>query len=637
MDINSTLIYFVCFLAIFLLILACGLLRNIFIRARVEEELQVKNEEITAFYEEIAASEDELKKNFQELMEKQEELYRSEQRYRIVAESTMDIIWEGDLVNKRRIFSDKLYDVLGYKASEMEPLNEWFNIVHPKDIEGVKRDIQKQIDEKIDVKVFEYRVRSKDGIYKWIRSNTRCEFDEQGRAVTVFGAFTDITELKAQQQKIKNLAYFDAVTGLPNRVMLRDLVAEEINKCKNINSKFALLFIDLDDFKLINDSYGHIAGDKLLMEVGRRFKKLQNENMMAFRLGGDEFIILIKAVSSKEDVEIYCKALYATLDEPILIDRNMFCVTHSTGIVLYPESGLSFDELLKNADTAMYKSKEYGKSTYTFYHRTMGELAIERIKMQSDLHKALENNEFVLYYQPIVEVTKGNVRGFEALIRWMHPEKGLIFPDKFINVAEESGMIIEMGKWVILSACKYAKSFYDRGFTNLYVSVNVSTIQVIQRDFTDFVLNTLESIGLPPELLLIEITESVLMESMDLVIGKLKKLKDNNVKIALDDFGCGYSSLKYLKMLPINTVKIDKSFIDDVKSKDDAGVMAGTIIILAKQLGLTVIGEGVEEREQLSYLEKHGCEMFQGYLACKPVPEIEIDNLLSKRQTCMFA
>ncbi|MBC8059777.1 MAG: EAL domain-containing protein [Clostridiaceae bacterium] len=630
MKIYNVLIYFVIALIFSLLILIYILLRNIQLRTRAEKELRMKNEELTAIYEENIASDEELKENIHELIQKQEELGRSGDRYRIVAESTMDIIWEGDLINKKRFFSEKVYDILGYKSWELEDLDLWFTIIHPEDLEWVKEGIKHQVDEKIALKTFEYRVKCKTGNYKWLLSNTKCEFDENGRGTAVFGAFTDISELKEQQQKINNLAYYDSVTGLPNRVRLREVVSDEIENCAEINSKFALIFMDLDNFKYINDSYGHMTGDKLLLETGKRLVRILNENMTAFKLGGDEFIILIKASPLKEEVEVYSKALLESLASPISIDGDMFHVTHSSGIVFYPENGLSFDELLKNADTAMYKSKESGKNTYTFYHRVMGNLAMEKIKMQANLEIALENKEFLLYYQPIIDVALGKITGFEALIRWIHPKNGFIFPDRFIGAAEESGIIIQIGKWVIISACKYAKSIYDSGFRNFYISVNVSALQIMQKDFTDFVLSTIEDIGLPAELILIEITESVLVESMDLVIAKLNILKDNNIKIALDDFGCGYSSLTYMRMLPINTIKIDKSFIDDIKSEDDVKSLTGNIILLAKQLGLNVIGEGVETQEQLDYLKRHGCDMFQGYLVSKPVPAVEIDNLLKR-------
>lgn len=621
MENYSVLIYFVISLILFLLILVIVLLRNIHLRTMAEKKLKMRNEEVTSIYEEMASSDKELKENL-------DQLRRSEQRYKIVAESTMDIIWEGDLINQKRYFSEKLYDILGYTTLEMGPFKAWFDIIHPEDIIRVKHLIKKQIDEKTAVECFEYRVKSKDGSYKWLRSNTKCEFDENGTATSVFGAFTDITNLKNQKKKINNLAYYDTVTGLPNRSKLRDIVTEEIEKCLISNNKFALFFMDLDNFKFINDSYGHTVGDKLLLYVGKRLNQLKDKNIIAFRLGGDEFVILLKNTQGEEAVELYAKTLLESLANPIFINENIFCITHSSGIVFYPYNGSSFEELLKNADTAMYKSKASGKSTHTFYNKTMGDDALKKVKMQQNLHKAIENKEFVLYYQPILDVKQGGIRGFEALIRWVSPENGLILPDKFIKAAEENGSIIQIGSWVIVSACKYAKSIYDNGFTSFYVSVNVSTLQLLQNDFTDFVLSTLKNTKLPPELLLIEITETVLMESMDLVIEKLEILRNYNIKIALDDFGCGYSSLTYLKMLPINMIKIDKSFIDDIKFEDDVKSMSGTIILLAKQLGLIVIGEGVETSDQLNYLKKHGCDLFQGYLASKPVPEVEINKLL---------
>jgi diguanylate cyclase (GGDEF)-like protein/PAS domain S-box-containing protein len=344
------------------------LIRNINLRTEAEKELNIKNEELTAIYEEMALYDEKLKVKLNELIEKQEQLMKSEQRYRIVAESTMDIIWEGDLVNKKRFFSDKLFDILGYKSWEMEPLDAWFDIVHPDDISRVQKSIEQQIRQNIAVEAFEYRVKAKDGNYKWLRSNTKCEFDKSGAATAVFGAFTDITKLKDQQEKINHLAYYDSVTGLPNRVKLHQVVNEEIEKCDKLNDKFALLFMDLDNFKFVNDTYGHTAGDKLLVYVGKRLREIAIKNMMAFRLGGDEFIVLIKGALNKQVVELFCKSLFDSLSSPIFINDNQFHITSSSGIVIYPDNGSSFEELLKNADTAMYKSKESGKNTHTFYN-----------------------------------------------------------------------------------------------------------------------------------------------------------------------------------------------------------------------------------------------------------------------------
>jgi diguanylate cyclase (GGDEF)-like protein/PAS domain S-box-containing protein len=566
-----------------------------------------------------------------ELVKKLEELKKSEERYRIVSETTKDIIWEGDLVNNKRYFYGRLYEILGYKPIEMERLDEWFNIVHPEDVSFVKEGIKHQIQNKIAVKTFEYRVKCKNGSYKWLLSSTKCEFNEKDEAVSVFGAFTDITELKEQEKRIHDLAYHDPITGLPNRLMLSEVIDDKIKKASKNRNKFSMIFIDIDNFKFINDSYGHLTGDKLLSEVGNKLKETQDNKTMFFRLGGDEFIVLIENIYNKEQVEEFLNYLYKVLSNPIFIDEKIFNITYSSGVVIYPKDGDTFQELLKNADTAMYKSKELGKHTNSFYNEKMGEAAIKKAEIQSDLHTAIRNNEFKLYYQPIVDISLRKIKGCEALIRWIHPEYGMIFPDKFISMAEENGTIIEIEKWVIENACQYAKRMYERGYTDFYVSINISPHHLLKKEFTSFILSTIKRAGIKPELIIIEITESVLIKAPDLVINKLKELKCNNIKIALDDFGCGYSSLTYLRMLPANIVKIDRTFIADIESGQGEKNITNIIILLAKQLGLKVIAEGVEDKYQLDYLKKYNCDMFQGYLISKPVPENEFLNLMKSK------
>lgn len=575
-------------------------------------------------------------KTIKELIRKQEELKKSKERYRIVAEATKDIIWEGDLINRKRFFSGKLYETLGYNPEELEDFDKWFNIVHPDDLGLVKKMIKKQVGEKIEVIVFEYRVKAKNGCYKWVSSNTKCEFNSKGEAVATFGAFTDITELKEHQKRIHDLAYYDSVTGLPNRVMLSQVITEKIEKSYENNSKFSMIFIDVDNFKFINDSYGHIVGDQLLLEVGKRLREINNDNIMSFRLGGDEFIVLIENIVDKNDVEYLLKYLHKVVSNPFFVNGHMFYITCSGGVVVYPENGSTYQELLKNADTAMYKSKELGKGINSFYHEKMGETAIEKAKISGDLYRAIENNEFELYYQPIIDIERRKITGCEALIRWMHPENGIISPVKFINIAEENGTIIKIGKWVFENACEYAKAMHNSGHTDFNVSVNISLYQLLEKDFTNYVFDTIKRIGIAPESIIIEITESVLIQSMELAINKIKVLKDKNIRIALDDFGCGYSSLTYLKMLPINIVKIDRSFISDIECEEDIKNMTNIIILLARQLGLRVIAEGVENKHQLNYLKKHGCDMFQGYIISKPLPSQEFTKLIKNASlTCI--
>ena len=570
------------------------------------------------------------------LVKKQAELEKSEKRYRIVAESVNDIIWEGDLVNRKRYFSEKVYDILGYKPKELERFDKWFEIVHPDDIDLLKKGIKEQIENKVEIDKFEYRVRCKDGKYKWILSNTKCEFDMYGRAIATIGTCTDITELKEQQKIIRDLAYYDTVTGLPNRANFMKVITEKIKSANKNKDKFAMIFIDLDNFKFVNDSYGHLVGDKLLVEVGKRLNEMCNDEIMSFRLGGDEFIVLIENIDNQKKVANYSKYLHKTMASPFYINGYMFHITLSSGIVLYPENGRNFEELLRNADTAMYKSKELGKGTYSFYDLEMGEATKEKIEIQRDLNIAIKNKEFELYYQPIFNIDKEKITGCEALIRWIHPDKGIISPGKFINIAEENGAIIEIGKLVFESACEYAKRMHCSGYKEFYVSVNISPYQLLYEGFTNFIIDTIDTIGVKPENIVIEITESVLIESLELAIDKLKELKSNKIKIALDDFGCGYSSLTYLKMLPIDRVKIDKSFIDDIKSENDTKNMTNIIILMAKQLGLDVVAEGVEEKYQLDYLKKHSCDMLQGYFISKPMPEEEFLNLINNKSNRYF-
>lgn len=572
-------------------------------------------------------------RDIKELLEKQEELKKSLKIYKTAAETTTDIIWEGDLIKHKRYFFGKLYEILGYEANELDELDEWFNIIHPEDVFLVKDAIRKQIENNTEVITFEYRVKCKNGNYKWLFSRRKCEFNEKGETVSVFGAFSDITEIKEQQKRIYDLAYYDTITGLPNRYLLREVIEEKIKIASKNRTKFSMIYLDIDNFKLINDSYGHHVGDKLLLEVGKKLIEIQDDTTSFFRLGGDEFIVLLDCIQNNEEVEKVAKSLHKVLSSTIIIDGILFSITHSDGIVIYPEDGVTFQDLLKNVDTAMYKSKDLGKCTTSFYEAKFGQTTMEKVNILLGLHKAIENNEFKLYYQPIVDTISGKIKGCEALIRWIHPKGVIIPPDKFIGIAEENGAIIKIGKWVFESACRYAKKMYDKGYTDFYISINISPYQLLEKDFTNFILNTIRSVGVLPELVIIEITESVLIKTMDLVIYKLQELKKHNIRIALDDFGCGYSSLTYLKMLPIDIVKIDRTFIADIKSEKDKKNITNIIINLSMQLGLSVIAEGVEYKYQLEYLNKYNCDMAQGYFISKPVPEEEFIKLMKPKDS----
>jgi len=613
-------IYVVIVIFIVLLTLISYLIINIKKRIKIEKELLENNEEINTLYGELIAFEESLQANYDELNKKQNELLLSEEKYRLVAESSMDIIWEEDCVSNTRKYSDKLFEILGYANDELITYEDWLNIIDPE-----HRSI---IDKKYEIcehQDLEYKVKCKNGEYKWIIASFKPQYDENGNLIKIYGAYKDITELKNQQLEINNLAFYDVVTKLPNRVALSDTVIKLINSLK----EFTMFFVDLDNFKIINDSFGHAIGDKLLILVGQRITSMKKNEYTTFRLGGDEFIIIYEGSKDKNAIENIASKILCEISEPYNIDDKYFYINASMGIVSCPENGKEFNELLKNADTAMYKSKESGKNKYTFFDIVMGEDTVKKINLHNNLYNAIKNEEFVLYYQPITDVNTGVIVGMEALIRWFDPKEGLIPPDKFIRAAEESGQIVEIGTWVMRNACNFAKELFDKGHKNFYISVNVSAVQLMQKNFKEVLFNIINETDIPTNCLMIEITESVFMESFEEMITLFSEIRERGIKVALDDFGCGYSSLTYLRQLPMDVLKIDKSFINDIVSTDEKNCIIGLIITLMKQLEFKVIAEGVEKKEQLDYIKKYKCDLFQGYLVSKPITKEEISKLLN--------
>lgn len=617
-------IYIVVLIFIILISLIIYLMINIKKRTKVEQTLIESNEEISALYEELIASEESLHENYIELTNKQGELLLSEEKYRLVAESTLDIIWEEDLITNKRTYSDKLFKLLGYTNEELPTFDEWFNIVHPADRDSVinTRNVHK-LNGYINNNVI-YRVKCKNGTYKWIAANVKMQYDKTGNLIKMYGSYKDVTELKQKQSEINFLAYYDSITKLPNRVSLNNTLRNLIKSEK----EFSVFFLDLDNFKIVNDSFGHPVGDKLLIFAAERISSMDKNEFTAFRLSGDEFIIIYTGSQGKSLLENIANIILYKISEPYTIDGSHFHISSSIGIAIYPDNGVDENELLKNADTAMYCSKESGKNKYTFFNAFMGEDTIKKMKLHNNLHNAIQNNEFILYYQPITSVSTGLLVGMEALIRWISPIDGFIPPDKFIKAAEESGQIIEIGTWVLKTACNFAKELLDLGYKNFYISVNVSAVQLMQKDFKNILFNIINEAKIPPECILIEITESVFMESFENMSILFSEIRSKGILIALDDFGCGYSSLTYLKNLPVDVLKIDKSFIDDILS-DERNCIVGLIVTLMKQLQFKVIAEGIETEEQLDYISNYDCDLFQGYLVSKPVPKEEIINFFN--------
>jgi diguanylate cyclase (GGDEF)-like protein len=432
-------------------------------------------------------------------------------------------------------------------------------------------------------------------------------------------------ELAASEETIRQLAYKDQLTGLPNRAALFSEV-EKVIAGMGVGDKCALLYLDLDNFKYINDSFSHSIGDMLLAEIGRRIRDTFVDDEMVARFEGDEFVVFVKRIGSVEELDAKITRAMRVFEEPFNVMRNHFHVSASCGICIYPDHASSIEDMMKSSDVAMYHAKKTGKNTHIMFRQEMNDEFAERMEMENGLRRAIENDEFILYYQPQVDLATGSIVSFEALLRWVHSERGIIPPLKFINVAEETGLIVQIGKWVLKTACDFIVSLNRRSGKKYGISVNISVIQLMQADFVSMVEEVLKNTGLEPSLLELEITESKLIETVDANLKKLYELREIGVRFSIDDFGKGFSSLSYLKQLPVNTLKIDKSFVDDIPDNDNS--MIESIIHIGHKRNLLVVAEGVEKKEQFEYLAKHKCDMVQGYYCSKPVPEEKIKEIL---------
>ena len=461
-----------------------------------------------------------------------------------------------------------------------------------------------------------------------------------GSAIVALGAvlivLEDQREMSAfSSSQVEQLAYYDTLTGLPNRSLFNDRLSVALGHASRHRYKLAILFLDIDRFKQINDSLGHTVGDRLLKIVSTRIRSAIREEDTVARFGGDEFTVLIHIIGKIEDAGKIAQKILDALKTPITIDERDFVVTSSIGISVYPLDGADGETLIRNADTAMYRAKDLGRNSYQFYAATMNHKALEALEVENGLRRALANNEFVLYYQPLVDVTSATVFGLEALIRWQHPELGLLRPDRFIPAAEQSGLIIAMGRWVLREACKQAAEWHRRGH-KVVMAVNLSGRQFSDADLLHHIQDALEEAGLKPEYLELEITEGYAMQDVQKAIQTLKQLKTLGVRIAIDDFGTGYSCLSYLKQFPIDTLKLDGSFVRDLAAPEDAQIALG-VIALAHSLKLKVIAEGVETISQLAFLKEHACDRLQGYLFSRPMPPANFDRFMNQKDVLRFA
>ncbi|MCK5364363.1 MAG: EAL domain-containing protein [Gammaproteobacteria bacterium] len=444
----------------------------------------------------------------------------------------------------------------------------------------------------------------------------------------------------AWEEKLYHQAHYDALTDLPNRVLLRDRLEQAMGRARREGTCVAVLFLDLDRFKSINDSLGHVAGDLFLKEMGARLSRKLREGDSVVRFGGDEFIIVVPDIPG--DIHIIttiskiCENILAATIEPFSLEGHEITITSSVGVSIYPQDADKFDDLLKNADTAMYHAKGQGRDNYQFYAQDLNAAAMQRFNMQNDLHRALENDELELFYQPQVDLQSGHLVGAECLLRWQHPELGIVSPSRFIPIAEDTGLITSIGEWVLRTACAQSRVWQNRGLPAVRMAVNLSARQFRSRNLVTVVSQILKDTQLPVQLLELEVTEGAIMTDIDRTISTLRALSEMGVRLAVDDFGTGYSSLAYLAQFPLDVLKIDQSFVRDVVDRSDVACVVSAIVGLAHNLDLTVVAEGVESQAQLEFLRALGCEEIQGYLYSRPLAASDFEELLRNDQEKPF-
>jgi diguanylate cyclase (GGDEF)-like protein/PAS domain S-box-containing protein len=497
--------------------------------------------------------------------------------------------------------------------------------------------LKRELERTSIVQGVELEIYRRDRTKKWVVANMRAARDASGAINLYEGTIEDITDRRIAEERVQFLAYYDALTGLPNRILLQDRINTALASARRRKERAAVLFLDLDRFKIINDSLGHSTGDLLLQEVASRLKGWAREQDTVARVGGDEFVVLLTSMGQESDAAVAAQRIIKTLGVEYSIRGQSLSITASIGISTFPQNGIDGETLIKHADTAMYCAKQKGPNNVQFFTEDLNSQMVERLSIESGLRLALDRQEFFLVYQPQMDMATGKIVGCEALLRWKHPVLGLVPPDKFIRIAENSGLIVPIGEWVLRTACSQARRWQDEGLPAVRIAVNVSAVQFRQDGFRDLIRDVLHETGLAPEYLELELTESLLLTNADVVFSVLQELKEMGLNLAIDDFGTGYSSLSYLKQFRVNKLKIDRSFIRDIAVDSDDAAITTAIISMAKSLNLKVIAEGVETEEQMSFLRLHQCDEIQGYYFSKPLlPEDAAEKLRCTSIKCVL-
>ncbi len=573
--------------------------------------------------------------NFVDITERrraEKALRESEARFRAMAEHSADWIWSLDIQGRHTYSNQRGIANLGYSVDAflaMDPTS----LVHPDDLPLHHKTFMNAIATQEGWRNIVLRWRHRSGSYRMFESSASALFSETGQLIGFQGVDRDITERRQAEARIEFLAHHDVLTGLPNRVLLRDRFEQAVAMADRSRSHVAMLFLDLDNFKVVNDTLGHVAGDQLLLKAVTRLSRCTRESDTISRQGGDEFILLLHDIPDLETVERIASHILTHLAEPVEINGHVLNTSCSIGIAVYPEDGKDFDGLLQKADTAMYNAKDAGRNIYRFFDDKMNQQAQEHLLLQNRLSQALFRAEFYLHYQPQLEIASGRVTGMEALLRWNNPELGEVVPARFIAVAEDCGLIVPIGAWVMEEACRQAQGWRQAGWPDLTISVNLSALQFRRAGLIETVAGALERSGLPPHLLELELTESILLQDVENTLDTVRQLKALGVRLAIDDFGTGYSSLSYLKRIAVDRLKIDRSFVRDVNTDPDNAAIVRAVIQLAHSLRLDIIAEGVETQEQLAFLRREGCQGVQGYLFSRPLAPAALKAFLHEHVT----
>ena len=553
---------------------------------------------------------------------------KNERRFRSLIEHSSDIITVIDPQGVILYESPSVERLLGHRPGDLIG-TRFASLVHPDDLTALTDGLSAS--NRPTPPTIEFRFADHDGAWRYLEATINSLLDDPDVGGIVLNC-RDVTARKHDEAMILHLAYFDALTGLPNRMLFNDRLSQALAHSRRRGEPgLAIIFIDLDRFKTINDTLGHGAGDDLLRLAAKRFTSAIRDEDTVARLGGDEFLFLLPGVSDVESAVFVAQKILHVFNDPFVILDHELHVTTSIGISLFPSDGADAETLIRNADTALYRAKEGGRNRYQLYAPAMNAIAFQRLVLENSLRHAAGRNELALHYQPLVSLTSGKVVGAEALIRWHHPELGTVSPAEFIPMAEETGFIVPLTKWVLRTACEQMKTWQESGIDVPSVSVNVSPRRFNDCDLPDMVGEVLEATGVDGTRLNIEITESVMMENAEETIVTLAGLKKHGIKVSIDDFGTGYSSLSYLKRLPIDTLKIDQSFVRDVPGDNDDAAIANLIIAMAHNLNLSVVAEGVETAEQMAFLQSRSCDVVQGYLISRPLPAPEITAFLQAR------